>query len=192
MDVVRRNIHELGGSININSKQGLGSTITIRLPLTLAILDGQLARVGDDIFVFPLVSIIESLELQGVEVSKAAGGCDLIKLRDEYIPIVYLSEVFAISTQPVILENSLLVVVESNNEKIGVVIDDLLSQQQIVIKSLEDNYKKVDGISGATILGDGRVALIADIGELIKLSGITHLNRLQAGTTSLPADPQAA
>ena len=191
MDVVRRNIHELGGSINISSTQGLGSTITIRLPLTLAILDGQLARVGDQVFVFPLVSIIESLELQGVEVSKAAGGCDLIKLRDEYIPVVYLAEIFGISTQHVVLEDSLLVVVESNNEKIGVVIDDLLSQQQIVIKSLEDNYQKVDGISGATILGDGKVALITDIGELIKLSGVTHLNRLQAGTT-LPADPQAA
>ncbi|MBV1915335.1 MAG: chemotaxis protein CheA [Pseudomonadales bacterium] len=192
MDVVRRNIQELGGSINIDSQQGQGSTITIRLPLTLAILDGQLARVSDQIFVFPLVSIIESLELQGIEVRKAAGGCDLIKLREEYIPVVYLSEVFGISSQPTSLENSLLVVVESNNEKIGVVIDDLLSQQQIVIKSLEENYQKVEGISGATILGDGRVALIADIGELIKLSGATHLNKMEAGSTTFPADPQAA
>ena len=191
MDVVRRNIHELGGHININSVQGQGSSITIRLPLTLAILDGQLARVADQIFVFPLVSIIESLEMRGVEVGKAAGGCDLIKLRDEYIPIVYLTEVFGISDQPVILEESLLVVVESNNEKIGVIIDDLLSQQQIVIKSLEENYLKVEGISGATILGDGRVALIADIGELIQLSGVTHLNRMLAGSMN-PADPQAA
>ncbi|MBL4584865.1 MAG: chemotaxis protein CheA [Pseudomonadales bacterium] len=192
MDVVRRNIHELGGTISIQSIQGVGSTITIRLPLTLAILDGQLAKVADQIFVFPLVSIIESMEMRGVEVSKAAGGCDLIKLRDEYIPIVYLTEVFGISTQPVILHESLLVVVESNNEKIGVVIDDLLSQQQIVIKSLEENYQKVKGISGATILGDGRVALIADIGELIRLSGTTHLKKLRAGDNFIPADPQAA
>ena len=191
MDVVRRNIHELGGHINISSTQGEGSNITIRLPLTLAILDGQLARVADQIFVFPLVSIIESLEMRGVEVGKAAGGCDLIKLRDEYIPVVYLTEVFGISDQPVILDESLLVVVESNNEKIGVVIDDLLSQQQIVIKSLEENYLKVEGISGATILGDGHVALIADIGELIQLSGVTHLNRMLAGSVT-PADPQAA
>ena len=192
MDVVRRNIQELGGTISISSIQGEGSTITIRLPLTLAILDGQLAQVGDQIFVFPLVSIIESLEMRGVEVGKAAGGCDLIKLREEYIPVVYLTEVFGISDQPVILDESLLVVVEGNNEKIGVVIDDLLSQQQIVIKSLEANYKKVEGVSGATILGDGRVALIADIPELIQLSGATHLNKLEAGSATFPADPQAA
>ena len=192
MDVVRRNIQELGGSISIRSIQRTGSTITIRLPLTLAILDGQLAQVGDQIFVFPLVSIIESLEMRGVEVSKAAGGCDLIKLREDYIPVVYLAEVFGISDQPVLLDESLLVVVESNNEKIGVVIDDLLSQQQIVIKSLEENYKKVEGISGATILGDGRVALITDIGELIRLSGAMHINKMEAGNVMFPAGPQAA
>lgn len=172
MDVVRRNIQSLNGSVEVSSAAGVGSTFTIRLPLTLAILDGQLVRVAKHTYIIPLISIVESLQIDISKVSRVGKDLDVLRLRDEYIPILRLYTIFNHQGAIETLDKTLLVVVESDNQKIGLLVDDLLSQQQVVIKSLEANYQKVDGVSGATILGDGRVSLIVDISGLIKLSGL--------------------
>ena len=171
MDVVRRNINELGGAIEIDSQLGEGSTITIRLPLTLAILDGQSICVGEETYIVPLVSIIESIQVRDEMLSLVAGKGETFKLRDEYLPIVRLHEVFGIGdAKAENIRDGIIVVVEGGGRKCGLFVDDLLGQQQVVIKSLEANYGKVDGISGATILGDGSVALILDIPGLMRLA----------------------
>lgn len=172
MDVVRRNIQALNGSVEVASAPGVGSTFTIRLPLTLAILDGQLVRVAQHTYIIPLISIVESLQIDISKVSRVGKDLDVLRLRDEYIPILRLYNIFNHDGAIEELDKTLLVVVESDNHKVGLLVDDLLAQQQVVIKSLEANYQKVDGISGATILGDGRVSLIIDISGLIKLSGL--------------------
>jgi len=171
MDVVRRNIASLNGSIEVSSERGRGSRFVIRLPLTLAILDGQLVKVGEEIYIFPLVSIVESIQLDDRAINNVGGHSDVLQLRDEYVPIVQLDDVFNIEKEKRSIAESIIVVVETDGEKIGVVVDELMGQQQVVIKSLEENYKRVDGISGATILGDGTVALIVDISGLSKMSG---------------------
>ncbi len=170
MDVVKRNIKDLGGSVEVKSEEGVGSTFTIRLPLTLAILDGQLMRIGNETFVIPLVSITESLLVKEEFVKSIAGEVELYKLRDEYVPVVRLHEVFGIEPDNRELIGGLLMVVEGDGQHAGLFVDELMGQQQVVIKSLESNFKPVDGISGATILGDGTVALIIDIPGLVKLS----------------------
>lgn len=175
MDVVRRNIRDLGGTVEVSSETNKGSIFTIRLPLTLAIMDGQSVSVGNEIYIIPLVSIVESLQVRSDEIKGVVGKASLYRLRDEYIPIVRLHDVFSIGTECHKLEEGLLVVVEGEGIKIALFIDDLLGQQQVVIKSLETHYKKVKGISGATILGDGTVALIIDVAGLIRLSQ-TELN----------------
>ena len=174
MDVVRRNIQDLNGTVELESKADVGSTVTIRLPLTLAILDGQLIKVGQQTYIFSLVSIIESMQITAEKISQVAGGCDVFQLRNEYIPIVRLFEIFDIEPSSHRIEESLLVVVESEGEKVGIVVDDLEAQQQVVIKSLEANYQRIEGVSGATILGDGTVALILDVPGLVKIAGIKH------------------
>ncbi len=170
MDVVRRNIRDLGGTVEVSSETNKGSTFTIRLPLTLAIMDGQSVSVGSEIYIIPLVSIVESVQVRPDEIKGVAGKASLYRLRDEYIPIVRLHDVFSVGTECQELEQGLLVVVEGEGIKIALFIDDLLGQQQVVIKSLETHYKKVKGVSGATILGDGTVALIIDVAGLIRLS----------------------
>lgn len=171
MDVVKRNIQALNGAIDIKSEINQGSTITIRLPLTLAILDGQLVRVANQTYIFPIVSIVESLQCKSELINQVAGGCSVFRLRDEYVPIIQLAKVFEIPSEDEDLEGSLMVVVESEGEKVGIVVNELLAQQQVVIKSLEHNYKRVKGVSGATILGDGTVALIVDIPGIVRLAG---------------------
>jgi two-component system chemotaxis sensor kinase CheA len=166
MDVVRRNIAELNGSIEVTSNPGVGSVFSIRLPLTLAILDGQLVKVGNEVYIFPLVSIVESIQLEKHMLNNITGSQYVMQLRDDYIPIICLQDVFNTGANTKDLEGAMLVVVEGDNEKLGIVVDELLGQQQVVIKSLEQNYQKVDSISGATILGDGTVALIVDVSGL--------------------------
>ena len=170
MDVVRKNIKELGGNVDVSTEEGRGTTFTIRLPLTLAILDGQLVKVGNETYIIPLVSIIESLEIETDNINTIAGTTEVYKMRDEYIPLVRLYEVFDVQPGTHRLQDCLLVVVEGDGGKAGILVDDLLSQQQVVIKSLETNYKRIQGVSGATILGDGTVALILDMSGLLTLA----------------------
>ncbi len=181
MDVVRKNINELGGSIEIESEVGKGSAIIIRLPLTLAILDGQNITVGEETYIVPLVSIIESIQVRPEMINLMAGRGETFKLRNEYLPIIRLHEVFGIEgVKATELTEGLLVVVEGDGQHCGLFVDDLVGQQQVVIKSLEANYQKVDGISGATILGDGSVALILDIPGIVRLAGQSGGLRLSA------------
>ncbi|TQV86717.1 chemotaxis protein CheA [Aliikangiella coralliicola] len=168
MDVVKRNINNLGGSVEIHSELGQGTTFTIRLPLTLAILDGQLIKVANEVFVLPLVSIIESVPLTMAEISTIAGDMKVYKLHDEYVPIIDLKDEFEIKHELTNVSDGLLAIVEGENRRIALRIDELLGQQQVVIKSLESHYKSIQGVSGATILGDGRVSLILDIVGLAK------------------------
>ncbi len=171
MDVVRRNIQSLGGNIEIISELGKGSTISIHLPLTLAILDGQSISVGDERYIVPLGSIIESININEDMVNRIAGKGETFRLRDEFLPIVRMHDIFHVeSAKATKLTDGLVVVVEGQGVKCGLFVDDLLGQQQVVIKSLEANYRRVEGISGATILGDGSVALILDIPGLVRLA----------------------
>jgi two-component system, chemotaxis family, sensor kinase CheA len=170
MDVVRRNINDLGGHVQIHSKEGVGSTIRIRLPLTLAILDGQLVRVGKEVFIISLLAILETIQIDPLRVSKLAGLTSLYHLRDEYLPIVRLSDQFGVEPDNRDSEDGLLVIVEADGKRVGLLVDDLLAQQQVVIKSLETNFSAVSDIAGATILGDGTVALIIDVPDLIRSS----------------------
>jgi two-component system chemotaxis sensor kinase CheA len=171
MDVVRRNISSLNGSIEVSSETGKGSRFVIRLPLTLAILDGQLVKIGNEVFIFPLVSIVESIQMDEKSINHVGGHSDVLKLRDEYVPIFQLHEIFSINKEIKPTDENIIVVVETDGEKIGVVVDELLGQQQVVIKSLEENFRKIEGISGATILGDGTVALIVDVSGISKMAG---------------------
>lgn len=164
MDVVRRNIQALGGNVDIRSETGKGSTMTIRLPLTLAILDGMTVAVGSEVFVVPLNVVVESLQPSADEVRTIGGGDRVLRLREDYIPMLNLAEQYGLgaSTAAVLDTPPVAVVVESERGRIALEVDELLGQQQVVIKNLETNYRKVAGVSGATILGDGRVALIVD------------------------------
>lgn len=167
MDVVKRNITSLGGRILIESKLHVGTTIKVHLPLTLAILDGQLVRVGKEIYIVPLIAIVESLQVKAELVNRVSGDMVLYRLREDNVPIIRVYQEFGIKADNTDIDNALLVVVEDDGQKVGLLVDELLAQQQVVIKSLESNYKRVEGISGATILGDGSVSMILDIPGLI-------------------------
>ena len=172
MDVVRRNIKELGGGIEVRSTAGRGSRFIITLPLTLAIVDGQSVSVGSETYIVPLVTIIESLQLRPGAVNRIAGHQEVFWFRDGYVPVVRLHEVFGVKSRATELHEGLIMVVEGDGRRVGLFVDDLLGQQQVVIKSLETNFRRVDGVSGATILGDGAVALILDIPGLIRVASL--------------------
>ena len=171
MDVVRRNVVDLGGNVAIKSRAGMGTTFTITLPLTLAIIDGLSAAVGDECYIVPLVSIVESIQLPADAVRSVTGGGELFRFRGEYLPIVRLHQQFGCANARQNIEDGLVIVVEADGNQVGLYVDELIGQQQAVVKSLEANYRRVDGISGATILADGSVALIVDIAGLIRLQG---------------------
>lgn len=165
MDVVRRNIQSLGGETVLESAPGKGTKVTIKLPLTLAILDGMTVAVGDEVFVLPLGHVIESMKPAPENVRTVNGEGRVLKVRGEYLPMVHLGEHFGMGGRD---KPPISVVVEGDGQKLALEVDELIGQQQVVVKSLEANYRKINGISGATILGDGRVALILDVPGLVR------------------------
>jgi two-component system chemotaxis sensor kinase CheA len=171
MDVVRRNVVDLGGTVAIRSTEGKGTVFTITLPLTLAIIDGLTAAVGEERYIVPLVSIVESIQLRGDAIRSVAGGGELFRFRDGYLPVIRLHEVFGITGARTTIDEGLVVVVEGEGSRVGLFIDELIGQQQAVVKSLEANFRRVNGISGATILSDGSVALIVDVLGLVRMQG---------------------
>lgn len=185
MDVVKRNIQALGGRIQVESTKGQGSTFKVNLPLTLAILDGQLVKVGSETYIIPLISIVESLQIDKELLNRVSGDMVLYRLRDDNVPILPVYQLFNLNSEFTELDNALLVVVEADGQKVGLMVDDLLAQQQVVIKSLKDNYQQVAGVSGATILGDGSVAMILDIPGMIQmaLSNAQHAQAQQTNAT---------
>lgn len=170
MDVVRRNVRDLGGSVSVRSETGKGSVFTIALPLTLAIIDGLVTAVGHERYIVPLISIVESLRLRPDMVRKIAGGGEVFHFRDAYLPIMRLHRTFGCGEAVTDIERGIVVVVEEENRRVGLLVDELLGQQQAVVKSLEAHYQRVEGISGATILSDGSVALIVDVSGVVRLS----------------------
>lgn len=168
MDVVLQNIEQLGGSIAIATEVGHGTRFTIKLPLTLAILDGLSIQVGDQVYIIPLVSITESIRPKQADLGTVLHRDEVVSVRGQLMPIVRLYELFDITPQVADPTQSLLVIVEQEGRKVALLVDELLGQHQVVIKSLETNYQRIPGISGATIMGDGRVALILDVVGLIR------------------------
>jgi two-component system, chemotaxis family, sensor kinase CheA len=167
MDVVRRNVKELGGKIELRSERGKGSRFIITLPLTLAIVDGQSVAVGGETYIIPLISIVESMRLKETSISRLSGHNEVFSFRGDYLPIIRLHELFGVEPRARALHEGLVVIAEGDGRRVGLFVDDLLGQQQVVIKSLETNYGRVEGVSGATILGDGSVALILDVTGII-------------------------
>lgn len=167
MDVVKRNVQSMGGRITVQSRFGSGSRFTLSLPLTLAVLDGMVVSVGNETFIIPLTAIIESLRPHQADIHPVVGRGLVLALRGEYLPLTHLHKCFSISNAVTDPCRGIVIIVESEGAgRVGLVVDELLGQQQVVVKSLEANYEAVDGISGATILGNGRVALILDIARL--------------------------
>lgn len=169
MDVVRRNIQEMGGHVEIHSEQGRGSTIRIILPLTLAILDGMSVRVGHEIYVLPLGTVMESLMLSEMSLYRMTGGELMMQVREEYVPLIELYQVFGIE-RDTSAGDGIAVIVQSAGQRYALLVDQLVGQHQVVVKNLEQNYRKIQGISAATILGDGSVALILDVAALAILA----------------------
>ncbi len=166
MDVVRRNIQALGGEVQLESRTGNGTRVLIRLPLTLAILDGMTVSVAGETLILPLAYVLEALQPQAEDVRSMAGEGRVLRVRGEYLPILSLSEYYGYGRRA--SDDSLVVVVEGDGQKIALEVDELVGQQQVVVKNIENNYRRIGGVSGATILGDGRVALIVDIGGLVR------------------------
>ncbi|WP_313448471.1 chemotaxis protein CheA [Pseudescherichia sp.] len=173
MDVVKRNIQEMGGHVEIQSKQGAGTTIRILLPLTLAILDGMSVKVSDEVFILPLNAVMESLQPREEDLHPLAGGERVLEVRGEYLPLVELWKVFDVDGAKTEATKGIVVILQSAGRRYALLVDQLIGQHQVVVKNLESNYRKVPGISAATILGDGSVALIVDV------SALQGLNREQ-------------
>jgi two-component system chemotaxis sensor kinase CheA len=167
MDVVKRNIQSMGGRIDIESALGVGTRISIRLPLTLAILDGLSVAVGDQMFIVPLNYIIESMQPTAADIKTVSGHGRVVQVRGEYLPVIALHEIFNLHPNVTAVHEGILVILEAEGHKAALFVDDLIGQHQVVIKSLESNYRRVQGVSGATIMGDGKVALILDTAALV-------------------------
>ena len=166
MDVVKRNIQEMGGHVEIKSKQGTGTTIRILLPLTLAILDGMSVKVNNEVFILPLNAVMESLQPREEDLHPLAGGERVLEVRGEYLPLVELWKVFDVAGAKTEATQGIVVILQSAGRRYALLVDQLIGQHQVVVKNLESNYRKVPGISAATILGDGSVALIVDVSAL--------------------------
>lgn len=202
MDVVRRNVEALQGSVTVKSVAGEGSTISVRLPLTLAILDGLLVRLTEEVFVVPLLSVVESVSIKATEVKQLVGIGEVIQLRGEVLPLLRLHNLLHIEQSGKKDEQILVVIVEDQGKRLALFVDELLGQQQVVIKNLETNFQKVPGVAGATILGDGRVALILDIFGVSQMQSVRapeapaqsapECQSESEEDSELPAEPEAA
>ena len=168
MDVVKKNIAALNGSVEIDSAEGYGMRVSVRLPLTLAIMDGMSVGVGEEVYILPLSSVVESFQVNPDDVNTVAQGSQLVKVRDEYMPVISLERAFQVPRGDSGKSSNIMVVVEADGNRVALLVDELLGQHQVVVKNLETNYRKVPNVSGATILGDGTVALILDTGALVR------------------------
>jgi two-component system chemotaxis sensor kinase CheA len=170
MDVVKKNITSLGGTVEIDSAEGYGMSVKVRLPLTLAIMDGMSVGVGEECYILPLGSVVESFQIKPDMIKTIGTTGRVVEVRDEYMPVIDLEKVFEVPRFDFEHVSSIMVVVEAEGGRVALLVDELLGQQQVVVKNLEANYRKVPDVSGATILGDGRVALILDVGTLVRRS----------------------
>ena len=171
MDVVRQEIESLRGSIFISSEVGKGSTFQIKLPLTLAIIEGMLVQVQNQIFTIPLLSVLESIRPTADQFRTMQKKGEVIEIRGEYLPVLNLGKAFNLENErKKTNEEKLVVIVENNKMRCGLLVDRILDQQQVVIKSMEENFFQIPGIAGATILGDGGVSLILDLPSLLRKS----------------------
>ncbi len=170
MDVVKRNIESLGGTVSIKTVMGKGTTFTLKLPLTLAIIEGMTVRVGKETYIVPLLSILESIQPKAGLVKTVVGKGELINVRGTYLPLLRLYEVFSLEPEYTVPTDAILLILETEGERVAVMVDEILGQQQVVIKSMEQNFRKVEGIAGATILGDGTVGFILDVRGVLELA----------------------
>ena len=168
MDVVKKNITALGGTVEIESAEGFGMSVRVRLPLTLAIMDGMSVGVNNECYILPLASVVESFQVQADTVRSIGGSGQVVRVREEYLPVVELERVFDVQRKGGLPAKPVMVVVEAEGRRAALLVDELLGQQQVVVKNLESNYRRVSDVSGATIMGDGRVALILDVGALAR------------------------
>jgi two-component system, chemotaxis family, sensor kinase CheA len=168
MDVVKKNITALGGTVEIESAEGYGMSVKVRLPLTLAIMDGMSVGVSGECYILPLASVVESFQVQAHSIKSIGGSGQVVQVRDEYLPVIELERVFAVPRLGVDNAGAIMVVVETEGQRAALRVDELLGQQQVVVKNLEANYRRVSDVSGATIMGDGRVALILDVAALTR------------------------
>jgi two-component system chemotaxis sensor kinase CheA len=168
MDVVKKNITALGGTVEIESSEGHGMSVKVRLPLTLAIMDGMSVGVAGECYILPLASVVESFQMNSDSIKTIGGSGRVVQMRDEYMPVVDLEQIFNVPRLERRDGQPILVVVEAEGQRAALVVDELLGQQQVVVKNLEANYRRVSDVSGATIMGDGRVALILDVASLAR------------------------
>lgn len=170
MDVVKRNIESLGGTVSIKTATGTGTTFTLKLPLTLAIIEGMTVRVGHETYILPMLSIVESIQPKADTVKTIVGKGEVMNVRGTYHPMMRLYEVFDLEPEHKDPAKAILLILETEGERVAVMVDEILGQQQVVIKSMEQNFRKVEGIAGATILGDGTVGFILDVRGLLELA----------------------
>jgi len=170
MDVVKKNITALGSTVEVDSAEGYGMSVKVRLPLTLAIMDGMSVGVGDEVYILPLSSVIESFQVQADNIKTIGGSGRVIEVRAEFMQVIDLQQVFGVPRVDFESAGGIMVVAEAEGGRVALRVDQLLGQQEVVVKNLESNYRRVPDISGATIMGDGRVALILDVGSLVRRS----------------------
>ncbi len=170
MDVVRRNILALGGAIDLQSRPGRGTTVTVSVPLTLAIMEAMTVGIGGQVYVLPLATVVESLSVEAGALHALPGQGDTLRVRDDYLPVIHLARVFP-PPDGTTGTGAIAVIVEADGTYAALLVDELVGQQQVVVKSLEANFRRVPGLSGATVMGDGSVALILDVSHIVRRSG---------------------
>ncbi|HEV7718709.1 MAG TPA: chemotaxis protein CheW, partial [Arsenicitalea sp.] len=175
MDVVLSNIKKIGGSVHVRSWTGRGTRMTLRLPLTLAVLDVMLVKVATSPYVIPLSSIVETIQCSRADFGRAPSGARVLQVRGEYVQVIDLAKRFELHSEAVESNRFVVLCEAEGSVKVALIVDDIIGQQQVVIKSLEENFERIEGIAGGTILGDGNVALIVDV-QGLKSMHLEHRN----------------